>query len=304
MKLNDNQRSTAVAEVGSPAFRRPGVRCVGHSERFSSRSRLRAFYRLKPGLRASAFTLLEIMVALALLSVVVMAIYSGWNAIVKGSRVGLDAAAASQRSRISMRTLQDALLSTCMFAQNGKYYGFVADTEGEFASLSFVARLPSTFSRAGRFDGVDVRRLNFTVESVGESKNCLVLRQYPLLLLEPDHVEEEHPLILARDVSKFILEFWDQKSGDWATEWSTTNRLPQMVRITLGLGRLDQYSSQPQELMFGVVALPAIGMGNGAIGGPGGPPIGGPGGVGGIGGQQPPLNGGNKQIPLPRGGAQ
>ena len=214
--------------------------------------------------KVAAFTLLEILVALALLSVVMIAIYSSWNAVVKASRVGLDAAAAGQRSRISMRTLQDALLSSCMFAQNGRYYGFVADTEGDYASLSFVARLPKSFPRSGRFDGVDVRRVNFTVESVGESKNCLVLRQYPLLLLEPDHVEEQHPLVLAKDVTKFMLEFWDQQSGDWATEWNTTNKLPQMVRITLGLGRLDQYSSQPQDLMFGVVALPAVGVGPGA----------------------------------------
>jgi prepilin-type N-terminal cleavage/methylation domain-containing protein len=211
-----------------------------------------------------AFTLLEILVALALLSVVMIAIYSSWNAVVKGTRVGLDAAAAGQRSRISMRTLQDSLLSACMFAQNGRYYGFVADTEGDYASLSFVARLPRSFPRSGRFDGVDVRRVNFTVESVGENKNCLVLRQYPLLLLEPDHVEEQHPLVLAKDVTKFMLEFWDQQSGDWATSWDTTNRLPQMVRITLGLGHLDQYSSQPQDLMFGVVALASVGVGPGA----------------------------------------
>src|SRR5579883_2314040 len=62
---------------------------------------------------SNAFTLLEIMVAIALLSLVVVAIYASWNSILKGSRVALDAAAASQRTRITMRTLQDSLLCAC-----------------------------------------------------------------------------------------------------------------------------------------------------------------------------------------------
>ena len=76
---------------------------------------------------AGAFTLLEIMVALALLAVIVIAIYSSWFSIVKGSAAAARAAAAGQRSRIAMRTVQDALLSACMYAQNASYYTFVAN---------------------------------------------------------------------------------------------------------------------------------------------------------------------------------
>jgi len=99
-------------------------------------------------IKTRAFTLLEIMVALGLLSVIVVAIYSSWHSIVKASKVGLDAAAASQRMRISMGTLQDSLLSACMFSENARYYAFLADSDGDFASLSFVARSPAHFCAA------------------------------------------------------------------------------------------------------------------------------------------------------------
>lgn len=58
--------------------------------------------KLVRNLESRAFTLLEILVALSLLSIVVIAIYSSWNAILKGSKVGLDAAAESQRARMTI----------------------------------------------------------------------------------------------------------------------------------------------------------------------------------------------------------
>src|SRR5579862_5555181 len=88
--------------------------------------------------RLAAFTLLEIMVSLGLLVVIIVAIYSSWTAIIKGSRVAREVAAASQRSRITMRTLQDSLLCACMFQANPQYYTFLTDSGDDYSSFSFV----------------------------------------------------------------------------------------------------------------------------------------------------------------------
>jgi prepilin-type N-terminal cleavage/methylation domain-containing protein len=203
-----------------------------------------------------AFTLIEVMVALALLGMVVVAIYSSWTAILKGSKVALTSAASAQRARITERTLHDSLLCTCVFNENIRYYSFLADTEGKFSSLSFVARLPRSFPRSGKFGDLSVRRLTFNVESGADSKSALVLRQNPLLT-EMDKDEEENPLVLAKNVTEFDLEFWDLQKGDWVTEWANTNQLPRMVRITLKMGNGDQYAPQAQDVMVSTVALPA-----------------------------------------------
>ena len=55
------------------------------------------------------FTLLEIMVALALFGLIAAAIYSSWFAIMRGAKVGLSSAAKVQRSRIAMQTIEEAL---------------------------------------------------------------------------------------------------------------------------------------------------------------------------------------------------
>jgi len=66
----------------------------------------------------SAFTLVEIMIAICLLSLVLAAIYSSWTAILRASRTGLDAAATAQRARIAVRVLEDSLSSAQSFAAN------------------------------------------------------------------------------------------------------------------------------------------------------------------------------------------
>jgi len=203
-----------------------------------------------------AFTLLEIMVAIALLAMIVVAVYSSWYSILKGSRVALDAAAEAQRKRITMRALHDSLLCACMFSASPTNYAFLADSDSDFSSLSFVARLPKSFPRSGKFGDLSVRRLNFTVENGSGSSRQLVLRQRPLIMAF-DADEQQFPLVLARDVTKFLVEYVDPKTGDWDTEWTSTNLLPKEVRITLGLGRLDQFSTHPQEDIINIVAIPS-----------------------------------------------
>ncbi|WP_160164695.1 prepilin-type N-terminal cleavage/methylation domain-containing protein [Pedosphaera parvula] len=215
------------------------------------------FQAANKGVRG-AFTLMEVMIALAILAVIVSAIYSTWRSILKGKEVAERAAAEAQRTRVAVHTLHDSLLCACMFSENAKYYAFMADTEGDFATLSFSARLPKSFPRSGEFGDLDVRRLTFSVEpgSTPDNKNQLVLRQSPILT-EPSQDEVDHPLVLAKNVDKFLVEFWDPQQADYVSTWTQTNTLPPMVRFTVALGKVDQFSSKPQDPMMDVVALPA-----------------------------------------------
>lgn len=209
--------------------------------------------------RSRAFTLLEIMVALTLFSIILIAIYSTWNSIFKGRRVAEKAAAESQRMRVTMRTLKDSLLCTVMFNANANFYWFSGETEGDFSSLSFVARLPESFPRSGCFgDQGVVRRLTYTVEPSQDSGKQLVLRQNPILRDPPDKDDTEFPLVLAHDLKQFLVEFIDPQSGDWVPEWTYTNQLPREVRVTVVVGKGDKYSNNENEALVETVAMPAL----------------------------------------------
>jgi type II secretion system protein J len=213
-----------------------------------------------PKRKSRGLTLIEVLVAVAILGMVVAAIYSTWTSILRATRVGLDAAAAAQRERMTMRLFEEALASVRMFAANWPWYAFLAQN-GEEASLSFVSHLPRSFPRSGKFGDHAVRRVAFSLERGSEGDKELVLRQSPLLM-DVDKDEQEHPLVLARNVKELRFEFWDAQLNDWTEEWLQTNQIPRIVKISLLLGNSSVYSigAQPREQTTRVIMVHAVGV--------------------------------------------
>jgi len=113
--------------------------------------------------RAAAFTLVEVMVSLALFCMIVAAIYAAWILILKSNAMAQRVAARAQRERIAIRTIESALICSESFQASLKYYSFVVDNSGDQSSLSFTARVPDMFPRNSKFGDANLRRLNFTV---------------------------------------------------------------------------------------------------------------------------------------------
>lgn len=182
-----------------------------------------------------AFTLVEIMISMAIFGVVMIAIYSSWTSILRGSKVGLDAAAEAQRTRVAVRALREALTSAQLYLENIRYYSFFADTSGDFAGLSLVSRLPISFPGSGLYGNQIVRRVSFSVEPGANGQNQFVLRQTPLLE-PPDTASTPYTTVLAPNVNLFALEFWNTNTMEWDKEWPWTNQLPKLVRVSLSVG--------------------------------------------------------------------
>jgi type II secretion system protein J len=214
--------------------------------RFQNAKR-RAALRRRKALRG--FTIVEILTALFIFGMVVAAIFASWSAIVHGAASGNRAAATAQRSRVALRTLEEALGSTRSFVADVQYYSFDGEN-GTDPYLSFVTRLSPEFPRSGEFGEVNVRRVTFAVESGPDNDKRLVLRQSGLLTDMPED-EQNYPVVLAHGVQKFEMEFWDKQKADWLDEWTQTNQLPQMVKFTIQLGG-------DQDEITRIVALPSV----------------------------------------------
>ena len=165
--------------------------------------------------------MIEIMVAVGVLGGLMVAIFASWQAIVKSSQIGITASVESHRNRIAIRSINDALTSAIMHELNLPYYAFLADTTGEFAAFSMVSHLPASFPGSGLFQGQPVRRVTFSVESTN-SVYQLILRQNPILA-PVEQGDEPYPVVLAKNVGEFNLEFFDLRSGEWMPEWGNTN---------------------------------------------------------------------------------
>jgi type II secretion system protein J len=175
-----------------------------------------------------AFTIVEVLVAIGIFGMIMLAIYSSWSAILRGSRLGLTAAAEVQRTRVALQALEQSLGSAVMYADNPEYYSFFADTAGNYAFLSFVARLPESFPGSGLFAGQTVRRVTFQVD---RDKN-LTLSQSTLL----DISDKPYTIKLAPNTRLFAVEFYNQRRNEWLPEWISTNQLPVMMRVALDFG--------------------------------------------------------------------
>jgi type II secretion system protein J len=211
----------------------------------------------KINLRRRAFTLVEIMVSIAIFALLAAAVYSTWVVILKSAHVAQVAAARAQRERIAIRTIEDSLTCIQSFQASIQYYSFIIQN-GDQPELSFVARVPDVFPRNGRFDS-NLRRLTFAVEPDADSggKN-LVLRQNEILKdMDPD--EQSTPLVLARDVKNFLVECWDTNALDWAQEWDNTNYVPPLVRVTLTLdGNNGSGGGDSARVIAREIAVPSI----------------------------------------------
>lgn len=209
--------------------------------------------RRKTKIDVSAFTVLEVMVAVFLFALILTMLYSTWRLIFQSTNAAIRSTTDTQRARMAMRTVEDALVSATMFAGNPRLYFFQADTSGQFAAISFAADLSDSFPNSGYFGGEKVRRVSFYVPSGTED---LVLEQSSLLAnLEVGGTPSS--ITLAKEVSLFQLEFWDGQQRDYVNEWLSTNQLPVVVRVTLGFGH-TRAPNQPAQVVTRIVRLPTV----------------------------------------------
>jgi hypothetical protein len=205
-----------------------------------------------------AFTLVEVVLAITLFSLIMISVVACWKAIINGKITAEQAAAAAQRARIGMKTVEDALSSAEISAVNIQFYSFLNDTSGKFASLSLAARLPAAFPGSGLFGDNVMRRVTFDVEAdANNQQNNLVMYQSPLLEAL-DQANTPYPITLARDVSVFMLEFWSPEDNDWVVSFDPTNKFPLAVRVTLGVGHSAQHPDAPYDVIVRTINMPAV----------------------------------------------
>jgi prepilin-type N-terminal cleavage/methylation domain-containing protein len=224
---------------------------------------------LRPSNGRRAFTLIEIMVAIILFSLVVAAICATLVLILRATTVGQAAAARAQRQRVVMNTLENSLMCIQSFQASPQYYSFIVNN-GDSPVLSFAARLPAVFPRNGKFISPELgrdfklRRVTFSLEPGPDRQDNLVLRQKSILM-DMDAGEVSDPVVLAQNVNKFIIECWDTNQMDWVDEWDNTNTLPPMVRIGLILNNGDNNNNNnndadSQPAIVRVFSLPSTMM--------------------------------------------
>ena len=182
--------------------------------------------------RAAGFTLLEIMVAMLLLSVIITASVSllflnirGWDALTSDSEAALDESLINHRVRGTISLLSPIVWQT----REGRRLAF----EGEAKQLHFISAAPQQYTSGGLFEYLLQEQLD------SENRYTLTLRYAPY---HPDETAFALPKtgdmrILNADTGGVTFAYYGiaRRGGqpEWRERWdSDMEGYPQIVRLT------------------------------------------------------------------------
>jgi len=174
---------------------------------------------------------MEVLAALALLTIVLLGVYSGISTATRIVRSGSTAIERMDEIRSAQTYLRGELAQALVipFGQNDD--GDPLVFAGDDRSFRFVAPMPGYLSRLGP-------QLH-TVSLVDDGQAGLRL-EVVLAMLPPDGGEPQpvgEPEVLLRGIRKGAFAYRgldDQgKPGDWQEQWTDNRRTPSLVRVQL-----------------------------------------------------------------------
>jgi len=203
--------------------------------------------------RRGGFTLLEILVAVAVMSLLLFAAFRSLQQLSRVREAGLSSAGRERIAQLAMDRIERELVGTLLIPLPEKiertehpwlFVGtdnVVSGAEGD--SLIFVTESPA---RAASQTAQELRYVAYQV-SAGDEADELALHRTERVL--PDKLEKDLPSLndspIVKDVALFSLSYVDDKSGGTLPAWDSTSeelkdRLPTAVDVKLQL-----YSRKP-----------------------------------------------------------
>ena len=181
--------------------------------------------------RSGGFSLMEVLAALALLTIVLLGVYSGISTATRIVRSGDAAIERMDEIRSAQNFLRGELAQALVVPFDQTDEGDPIVFAGDDHTLRFVAPLPGYLSRLGP------QLQTVSLVEDGRSGYRLEVR---LALLPPDGSDPQplgEPEVLLRGIAKGAFAYRgvdDQnRPGDWQGEWSDGRRTPSLVRLEL-----------------------------------------------------------------------
>lgn len=182
-------------------------------------------------IRVRGFSLMEVLAALALLSIVLLGVYSGISTAGRIVRSGDQAIERMDEVRSAQAYLRSELAQALVMPFGETDDGDPIVFQGAADKLTFVAPMPGYLSRLGP--------QMQTVSLVEEGRGSYRL-EVSLFLLPPDGSEPKalgEPQVLMHGIRKGSFSYRgvdDQnKPTDWQASWGDARRTPSLVRIAL-----------------------------------------------------------------------
>ena len=177
----------------------------------------------------NGFTLLELLVALALLVIIAAAVYGSYFTVIRGRNSAI-AGMESLRETTSTLALLRKEISSAIYRNGDKRLSFVVEDRDQYGKPASNLTLSTLgMTRAGDTPSSDLRVVSYRAREK-EAKLLLVRSEKELFFdIEP----QQYPQM--DDLEGFLVECDD--NGKWVRSWDTAlnGKLPEAVRITLSV---------------------------------------------------------------------
>lgn len=188
---------------------------------------------------SSGFTLVELLLAISLMSILLALAYGGLRASTRASERGQVALEEAGNLRTTHLFVRRQINQTMPLA-----YGVLDDArqspvmfEGEADRIRFVAPMPGYLGKGGP----QVQTLQ--ISSGGEQLDLEFTHQL-LLGYSPDFVSDTEPIVLMEGIEAAYFEFLQQdengQPAGWTRSWPTPGSLPRAIRLEIEMGEDSQ----------------------------------------------------------------
>jgi general secretion pathway protein J len=178
--------------------------------------------------RQAGLTLVEVIVALAVLSLIVLALGASLRGLSQSAERVDQRVDAVDEMRVSIAFLRDVLERTSMVRASSPERRLLFEAGGD--SLAWVGVMPARFGAAGRF------AFRLAAEPLDDGTRALVLRYAPWAAEAaafPDWAQAEHRVLVHR-VERVTLAYGGQGLAEgWQPGWNDKDKLPPRLRLDL-----------------------------------------------------------------------
>lgn len=188
--------------------------------------------------RRSNFTLLEMLVALVLMSVIAGALYSSLHIAFKARESASAVLEPVRRAELTItlirRDIECALPPTGLLA--AEFVGEDATDAGGRDADTLLLHSSAGVPVEGRVAS-DIRRVELSCEPSESGEGNLIVRRTTTRLLAPETPEPVEE-VLCRNVEAFDLRYFD--GSGWMESWNSSgsgNALPEAVEVTITMRR-------------------------------------------------------------------
>ncbi len=179
--------------------------------------------------RQTGFTLLELVVAITLMGLVLVVLYSGLRLGLNSWEGGEQRAEATNRLRLAEEFLRRQLAQSMTVRSNDKQEKPVVVFIGQSDRIEFVAPMLAHLGQSGLY------RVRIEL-----AHNQMQVRFRPYLPNNPNAGEERETMLLEGVSAVEWAYFGPERDDDpepprWRSDWISTERRPRLVRLNLTL---------------------------------------------------------------------